>query len=321
MAGGVHGEWENGQFLFHDELSALIYQNPAHGGAASLEQCFSSPLARFASCGSNYKVSGDSAVLGAENAGNFLYNSKPVVVSGGDGGAMTPYSSATTSSSTEAAGVEDQERCKKTQEAGKEEEEEEEVEKQLVSAGEADQETDMSNSKKPNKAKKKGEKRQRAPRYAFVTQSEVDHLEDGYRWRKYGQKAVKNSPFPRSYYRCTSQKCPVKKRVERSHQDPTVVITTYEGKHTHQCPATLRGGAHLFAPPPAAATTSFLAMQQLSQLGSNSALLQGTSTSPSLYLANLPPSLQHLQCSTDYDLLQDIFPNSLFHDNINQHDM
>lgn len=69
----------------------------------------------------------------------------------------------------------------------------------------------------------------------------MDHLEDGYRWRKYGQKAVKNSPYPRSYYRCTTQKCIVKKRVERSFQDPSIVITTYEGQHNHQCPATLRG--------------------------------------------------------------------------------
>lgn len=30
-----------------------------------------------------------------------------------------------------------------------------------------------------------------------MTKSDVDHLEDGYRWRKYGQKAVKNSPYPR----------------------------------------------------------------------------------------------------------------------------
>jgi len=80
-----------------------------------------------------------------------------------------------------------------------------------------------------------------------MTKSEVDHLEDGYRWRKYGQKAVKNSPYPRSYYRCTTQKCPVKKRVERSYQDPAVVITTYEGKHTHPIPATLRGSTHLLA--------------------------------------------------------------------------
>lgn len=48
-----------------------------------------------------------------------------------------------------------------------------------------------------SKAKKKGQKRIRQPRFAFVTKSEIDHLEDGYRWRKYGQKAVKNSPFPR----------------------------------------------------------------------------------------------------------------------------
>jgi hypothetical protein len=44
---------------------------------------------------------------------------------------------------------------------------------------------------------KKGQKRARQPRFAFMTKSEIDHLEDGYRWRKYGQKAVKNSPFPR----------------------------------------------------------------------------------------------------------------------------
>ena len=47
------------------------------------------------------------------------------------------------------------------------------------------------------KPKKKNPKRQREPRFAFMTKSEVDHLDDGYRWRKYGQKAVKNSPFPR----------------------------------------------------------------------------------------------------------------------------
>lgn len=48
------------------------------------------------------------------------------------------------------------------------------------------------------KAKKTNQKKQREPRFAFMTKSEVDHLDDGYRWRKYGQKAVKNSPFPRS---------------------------------------------------------------------------------------------------------------------------
>ncbi|CAN1759014.1 WRKY transcription factor 71 [Linum perenne] len=92
-------------------------------------------------------------------------------------------------------------------------------------------------------AAKKKEKKEREARFAFLTKSEIDHLEDGYRWRKYGQKAVKNSPFPRSYYRCTSQKCRVKKRIERSFQDPSTVITTYEGQHNHHSPATLRGNA------------------------------------------------------------------------------
>ncbi|KAL2349175.1 hypothetical protein Fmac_003175 [Flemingia macrophylla] len=94
----------------------------------------------------------------------------------------------------------------------------------------------------PCKGKKKGQKRIRQPRFAFMTKSEVDHLEDGYRWRKYGQKAVKNSPFPRSYYRCTNSKCTVKKRVERSSEDPTIVITTYEGQHCHHTVGFPRGG-------------------------------------------------------------------------------
>ena len=49
--------------------------------------------------------------------------------------------------------------------------------------------------------KKKGiaasEKKIRKHRFAFQTRSQVDILDDGYRWRKYGQKAVKNNKFPR----------------------------------------------------------------------------------------------------------------------------
>ncbi|KAF7804944.1 WRKY transcription factor 23-like [Senna tora] len=85
------------------------------------------------------------------------------------------------------------------------------------------------NTNKLLKVKKTKQKKQREPRFAFMTKSEVDHLEDGYRWRKYGQKAVKNSPFP-------SASCNVKKRVERSYSDPSIVVTTYEGQHTHPSP-------------------------------------------------------------------------------------
>lgn len=91
------------------------------------------------------------------------------------------------------------------------------------------------------KPQKKNLKKAREPRFAFMTKSEVDQLDDGYRWRKYGQKAVKNSPYPRSYHRCTTVGCGVKKRVERSSDDPSIVVTTYEGQHTHPCPVTHRG--------------------------------------------------------------------------------
>lgn len=40
----------------------------------------------------------------------------------------------------------------------------------------------------------------------------------------------------RSYYRCTTATCNVKKRVERSYNDPTIVVTTYEGQHNHPSP-------------------------------------------------------------------------------------
>ncbi|CAK7352864.1 unnamed protein product [Dovyalis caffra] len=78
------------------------------------------------------------------------------------------------------------------------------------------------------------EKKEAKERVAFKTKSEIEILDDGYKWRKYGKKMVKNSPNPRNYYRCSVEGCPVKKRVERDRDDPSYVITTYEGFHTHQ---------------------------------------------------------------------------------------
>ncbi|MCL7036920.1 hypothetical protein MKW94_015225 [Papaver nudicaule] len=74
------------------------------------------------------------------------------------------------------------------------------------------------------------------PRIIVQTTSEVDLLDDGYRWRKYGQKVVKGNPYPRSYYKCTFLGCNVRKHVERAATDPKAVITTYEGKHNHDVP-------------------------------------------------------------------------------------
>lgn len=59
--------------------------------------------------------------------------------------------------------------------------------------------------------------------------------EDGYNWRKYGQKQVKGSECPRSYYKCTNPNCQVKKKVERSH-DGQITEIIYKGAHNHAKP-------------------------------------------------------------------------------------
>ncbi|CAK8542515.1 unnamed protein product [Lathyrus sativus] len=84
----------------------------------------------------------------------------------------------------------------------------------------------------------------REPRVVVQIESEIDILDDGYRWRKYGQKVVKGNPNPRSYYKCTSAGCGVRKHVERASHNLKYVITTYEGKHNHEVP-TAKNNNHI----------------------------------------------------------------------------
>ncbi|KAG6481996.1 hypothetical protein ZIOFF_058622 [Zingiber officinale] len=63
-------------------------------------------------------------------------------------------------------------------------------------------------------------------------------VKDGYRWRKYGQKVTRDSPFPRAYFRCSfAPSCPVKKKVQRSVEDRSVLVVVYEGEHNHRLPS------------------------------------------------------------------------------------
>lgn len=60
-------------------------------------------------------------------------------------------------------------------------------------------------------------------------------LDDGYCWRKYGQKDILGRNFPRGYYRCThrhARGCLATKQVQRSDDDPSMFEVTYRGRHT-----------------------------------------------------------------------------------------
>ncbi|GAV78943.1 LOW QUALITY PROTEIN: WRKY domain-containing protein, partial [Cephalotus follicularis] len=60
-------------------------------------------------------------------------------------------------------------------------------------------------------------------------------VEDGYQWRKYG-KVTRDNPSPRAYFKFSfAPTCPVKK-VQRSIEDPFVLVATYEGEHNHPHP-------------------------------------------------------------------------------------
>ncbi|GAB4826275.1 WRKY Transcription Factor [Ancistrocladus abbreviatus] len=57
--------------------------------------------------------------------------------------------------------------------------------------------------------------------------------DDGYSWRKYGQKNIFDAKFPRSYYRCThrAQGCQARKQVQRTDEDPSLFQVIYRGTH------------------------------------------------------------------------------------------
>ncbi|CAH8353739.1 unnamed protein product [Eruca vesicaria subsp. sativa] len=58
--------------------------------------------------------------------------------------------------------------------------------------------------------------------------------DDGFSWRKYGQKKIKTSSHQRCYYRCAYAKdrnCEAMKRVQQIQDSPPVYRTTYVRKH------------------------------------------------------------------------------------------
>ncbi|KAI8474122.1 MAG: hypothetical protein J3K34DRAFT_495910 [Monoraphidium minutum] len=73
--------------------------------------------------------------------------------------------------------------------------------------------------------------------------------DDGWQWRKYGEKLVKGSPCPRSYYKCSQPGCPAKKIVERDANSGAVLSTQYKDEHNHAMPGQPRPVMRAARPP------------------------------------------------------------------------
>ncbi|KAH8480565.1 hypothetical protein H0E87_030733 [Populus deltoides] len=119
-----------------------------------------------------------------------------------------------------------------------------------------------SSSKRPRIRNDDAEKRTvRVPAQQFGN-TEIPP-EDGFSWRKYGQKEILGSKFPRAYYRCTNQNlyhCPAKKQVQRLDDDPYRFEVVYRGEHTCHLSATAPA-----APPPAPGITQEMAQTMIGQ--------------------------------------------------------
>lgn len=85
-----------------------------------------------------------------------------------------------------------------------------------------------------NKKRKKMQQWSKQVRISGTGLESSNH-DDGYSWRKYGQKDILGAIHPRAYYRCThrnTQDCLATKQVQKSKEDPLVFEVTYIGRHS-----------------------------------------------------------------------------------------
>ncbi|KAF0922047.1 hypothetical protein E2562_023999 [Oryza meyeriana var. granulata] len=86
----------------------------------------------------------------------------------------------------------------------------------------------------PESSPRDGRKR-RKDRPSWVKRTFTPHF-DGHLWRKYGQKNIKDSSFPRLYYRCSyreDRQCLASKLVQQENDDdPPLYKVTYTYEHT-----------------------------------------------------------------------------------------
>ncbi|KAK9063181.1 hypothetical protein SSX86_017051 [Deinandra increscens subsp. villosa] len=107
----------------------------------------------------------------------------------------------------------------------------------VVSVGDEEYVHEMQNASESLSTETPSRKRKNQQKKMVVELSQEELCSDTWAWRKYGQKPIKGSPFPRNYYKCsTSKACGARKQVEQSHTDPGIFIVSYSGEHIHPPP-------------------------------------------------------------------------------------
>ncbi|KAK7384851.1 hypothetical protein VNO78_30554 [Psophocarpus tetragonolobus] len=102
----------------------------------------------------------------------------------------------------------------------------------------------VSGSSKCHCVKRRKNRVKKTVRVPAISSKIADIPPDEYSWRKYGQKPIKGSPYPRGYYKCSTVRgCPARKHVERAPDDPAMLIVTYEGEHRHAVQAAMQENA------------------------------------------------------------------------------
>ncbi|KAG1365617.1 WRKY DNA-binding transcription factor 70 [Cocos nucifera] len=123
------------------------------------------------------------------------------------------------------------------------------VDHQATTPCSEEQESQNSNKKRKIQSCRRAGYRRRANLYS-CTRILSKTMEDGRTWRKYGQKDIFNSKYPRSYFRCThkyDQECQATRQVQQSEDDPSTYVITYMGEHTCKDPTI---SPHLLPPSP-----------------------------------------------------------------------
>ncbi|XP_057527429.1 probable WRKY transcription factor 40 [Amaranthus tricolor] len=132
-------------------------------------------------------------------------------------------------------------------------------------------------------------------------------LKDGYQWRKYGQKVTRDNPCPRAYFKCSfAPSCPVKKKVQRSLEDQSMLVATYEGEHNHPQPAQQEGGAGTVTAP-SSSSRSIVSLSSVPSNGSN----------PTVTLDLTKPKSNVTKCNNVHDF-SSTNTNKMFNNTLNQ---